>query len=267
MTEAATTEIVLSKKDEEKALAMYNFEAGGTHDELDKDSYAIPRIAVLEKMSPQVDADDAEYIEGAKPGVLCNTVFEELYPEGLWVIPVKRRDTFLEWNQRKDGGGFVAEHTLVDGRNILKQCTRNDTNFDITPNGTELHNPLEFYVLYTADKGETWHRAAIAMNRTRRKEGKKWNSRIDSFMRGGQQMSPLAQVYELGTARREGEQVSYLFKVGKGHFLPEFLKDADDVYAQAKLFLDQIDSGAAKVDREAEAAQAGNTADQEVEEF
>lgn len=259
----------LTKQDEQKAIAAYGYNQVSTNDELDRDSYAIPRIAVLEKMSPEVDEDNAEYIEGAKPGMLCNKVMGELYPGdvGIKVLPVKRRRVYLEWTPRNEGGGFVAEHNVADGESIMKQCTRNDKNVDITPNGTELHNVLEFYVMYSTDDGETWDRAIISMSRTRMAEGKKWNARIDSFTRSGQQITPLAQVYSLTTGRREKDgNVSYVFKVGKGEFLPEVVTDDANVFAQAKLFLEQIDSGAAKVDREAEASTA-TTVDSEAEDF
>jgi len=268
MSEAANKQ--LTTKQEQAALAAYSYEAGGTNDELDKDSYAIPRIAVLEKMSPEVDEEDAEYIEGAKPGMLCNKVMGELYPAepGIKVIPVKRRRVYLEWTPRSEGGGFVAEHNVADGEALMKQCTRNDKNVDITPNGTELHNVLEFYVLFSADQGETWDPAIISMSRTRMAEGKKWNMRIDSFTRGGTKVSPHAQVYDLTTGRREKDgNVSFLFKVGKGVFLPEAVNNDAEVFAQAHAFLASIDSGVAKVDRDAEAQNGAHATDAEVEDF
>ena len=243
----------LSKK-EQTDLTAYSYEAGNTNDELDSNSYAIPRIAVLEKMSPEVDPDGGEHIEGAKAGLLYNKVMGELY-ESIKVIPVKRRRVYLEWTPHDQGGGFVAEHTVAEGEALMKQCTRNDNNVDITPNGTELHNVLEFYVLYSADDGASFDPAIISMSRTRMAEGKKWNMRIDSFSRGGQKISPHAQVYEVTTGRREKNgHVSYLFKVGPAAFLPEAVENDADVFAQAQAFLASIDSGGTKVDREAEAA-------------
>lgn len=256
----------LSKK-EEAALAAYSYTATETHDELDMDSYAIPRIAVLEKMSPQVDPDAGEYIEGAKAGMLCNSVMGELYTSIL-AIPVKRRRVYLEWTPRNLGGGFVAEHNGAEGGELMKRTTRNEKNVDITPNGTELHNVLEFYVLFSADEGKTWGRAIMSMSRTRMAEGKKWNSRIDQFVRGGQRVTPLAQVYDISTARREKDgNVSYLFKVGNGKFLPEAVTNDDDVFAQAKAFLEAIDSGKARVDREAEASGSAQPAGDDGEDF
>lgn len=255
------------RKKEQSQIAAYSYEAGNTNDELDKGSYAIPRIAVLEKMSPEVDPDGGEYIDGAKAGLLCNKAMGELY-ESVQAIPVKRRRVYLEWTPRDQGGGFVAEHTVAEGEMLMKHCARNEKNVDITPNGTELHNALEFYVLFSTDGGETFDPAVISMSRTRMAEGKKWNTRIDSFTRGGVKISPHAQVYEIGTARREKDgNVSYLYKIGKGVYLPEAVENDAEVFAQAQAFLASIDSGNAKVDRDAEAAQAGSAGEHEEEAF
>lgn len=255
----------LTKKQEETALAAYSYEAGGTHDELDKDSYAIPRIALVEKLSPELEEDKPEYIPEAKPGMLVNKVMGEVYPGNILVLPVLRRRVYLEWTPRAQGGGFVAEHNVADGAELMKSTQRSEKNVDILPSGTELHNVLEFYVLASGDKGVTWEPAIISMSRTRMAEGKKWNMRIDSFSRNGTKITPLAQVYELGTAKRDNpEGVSYVFKVGAAQFLPEVVADDAAVFQQGKDFLEAVTSGQAQVNRDEE---AGATVDAGPEEF
>ena len=81
----------------------------------DKDSYAIPFIQILQKMSPQVDEDDPKHIEGAKPGMFLNTVTGKVFDgrEGLQIIPCAFRRTFIHWGNRKGSGdgGFKGEYT------------------------------------------------------------------------------------------------------------------------------------------------------------
>jgi hypothetical protein len=259
----------LTKKESEQALAAYGYDASASHDELDGDSYAIPRIAIIEALSPELDESTPEYLPEAKRGQLCNRVMGEMYSDGLMIIPVKRRRVYLEWTPRNEGGGFVAEHNTTEGDDLLAQCTRSEKNVDITPNGTELHNVLEFYVLASADKGETFAPAIISMSRTRMAEGKKWNLRIDNFMKDGKKIAPMAQVYELSTAKRDNpEGVSYVFKVGTGTFLPEAVANHAAVFAQAKGFLDAVDSGAAKVVHDDDVVKpAGADGDDEEQEF
>jgi len=254
----------LTKKQEEQALTACSYEAGGTQDELDKDSYAIPRIGVIEKLSPELEEDKPEYIADAKPGLLVNKVMGEVYPGNILVIPVLRRRVYLEWTPRAQGGGFVAEHNVTDGAELMKQTQRSEKNIDILPSGNELHNVLEFYVLASGDGGESFEPAIISMSRTRMAEGKKWNMRIDSFSRGGTKITPLAQVYDLGTAKRENpEGVSYVFKVGAAQFLPEVTSEDAAVFQQAKEFLEAVTSGQAQVNRDEEAGATTEAAEEE----
>jgi hypothetical protein len=257
----------LSKKAEEQALAAYGYDGSDNAADLDKDSYAIPRLAIIEKMSPELEEGDEAYIEGAKPGMIVNKVMGTLHTNDnpLHVIPVYRRRVYLEWVPRNQGGGFVAEHNVADGAELMKSTTRNEKNVDILPGtGNELHNVLEFYVLATAD-GIAWEPAVISMSRTRMAEGKRWNQRIDNFLRNGQKIKPWAQVYPMTTAKKDNpDGVSHVFKSGNAVFLPEFTDNDGDVFAMAESFHDAIKGGTAQVDREAEAkAAAGGTGDPE----
>ena len=56
-------------------------DAGRGMEEADKDSYAIPFLAILQGLSPQIES-----VEGARPGMICNTITNELFKECL-VIP------------------------------------------------------------------------------------------------------------------------------------------------------------------------------------
>lgn len=78
----------------------------------DRESFAIPFLALLQKGSPQCDSDNAAFMEEAKPGDFINTASGELFDgeEGVCVIPCAYSRRLLEWRPMEDGGGFVAEH-------------------------------------------------------------------------------------------------------------------------------------------------------------
>src|SRR5690606_39209842 len=67
-------------------------------------------------LSPQVDEDGPAYVQGAKKGMIINSVTEELYPgdPGVLFLPVHREHRFVEWVPRDQGGGFVASHEPTD---------------------------------------------------------------------------------------------------------------------------------------------------------
>src|SRR5579864_7705555 len=79
----------------------------------DKDSFAIPFIQILQKMSPMVDEDDPKHLDGAKAGMLYNTVTQKLTDgkTGLLIIPCYYKRTYIRWGGREGEGGFKGEIT------------------------------------------------------------------------------------------------------------------------------------------------------------
>jgi hypothetical protein len=82
----------------------------------DKDSFAIPFLRVLQKISPQCDEASGQYIEGAKGGQLFNSVTGELYDgkEGVIFLPCAFQRRFLRWAPRGSDGGYKGEYTPED---------------------------------------------------------------------------------------------------------------------------------------------------------
>lgn len=86
---------------------------GGGLEGADKDSYAIPFLRVIQKMSPQVDEASPEYNEDARPGMLLNTVTGELIDaksEDVHFLPCAFQRRFLLWGPRDNGGGYEGEY-------------------------------------------------------------------------------------------------------------------------------------------------------------
>lgn len=90
----------------------------------DKDSFAIPFLRVIQKMSPEVDESDAKYMENAKPGMLLNTVTRELYDgkKGVVILPVVFQRRFIHWGARgSENAGFQGEHSPTDAEMMSAQ--------------------------------------------------------------------------------------------------------------------------------------------------
>lgn len=106
------TEVAEVKKHEVAVAAGINFEddAGAGTEGVDKDSQAIPFLVVLQPLSPAI-ADGL--VEGAKPGLIMNTVTNELFTDIL-VVPAAFQRRYVEWAPRKKGGGYKGEHMPVD---------------------------------------------------------------------------------------------------------------------------------------------------------
>ncbi len=93
----------------------------------DIDSYAIPFLMVLQKMSPLVDEDDPKYVPGAKAGMLYNNVTGKLYDgkNGLLAIPCAFKRSYIRWGGREGGeGGFKGEMTVEQFNELREDPTK-----------------------------------------------------------------------------------------------------------------------------------------------
>lgn len=99
-----------------------DFGAGAGFEGTDLESYALPFIAVLQKMSPMVDEDDPKYVQGAKAGMLLNTVTQALYDGkvGLQIIPAAFKRSFIKWGARDSAEpGFKGEFTPEEFKQLV----------------------------------------------------------------------------------------------------------------------------------------------------
>jgi len=230
-------------KKSESLPDLYAAAPDDIQDDLDADSYAVPRLALIEKMSPQVDEAEAEFMPDAKPGMIFNSVTNQLFPAdtGLLVIPCFRQRVYVEWVPRSAGGGFVAVHDKVRGAELMLTTVRDADNNDVLPNGNELMDTFEFYVLAADPNTLDWEPAVISMSRTRAKEAKAWNYRINNRRINKVKVKPQAQVFEMLSAVRKGDQGnSYVWKAGDSVLVDVIEKDDP-----AALFRMAVDFGKA----------------------
>lgn len=92
--------------------ALMEQDAGNGMEGTDRESFAIPFLRVLQSNSPQVEEGNAQYIDGARPGMFFNTVTQEVYDgkEGVTFLPCAYQRRFIQWGPRgSESGGFKAE--------------------------------------------------------------------------------------------------------------------------------------------------------------
>ena len=77
------------KAKQETSLALFGNDVSKGFENMTQEDMALPFVRILGQLSPQVTDGDAKYIEGAKPGMIYNTVTSELYDgkKGIKVIP------------------------------------------------------------------------------------------------------------------------------------------------------------------------------------
>ena len=101
------------KAKQDTSLALFGDDVSKGFENMTQEDMALPFVRILGQLSPQVTDGDAKYIEGAKPGMIYNTVTSELYDgkKGIKVIPCYYKKDYPEWSDRGDGPGApVAIH-------------------------------------------------------------------------------------------------------------------------------------------------------------
>jgi hypothetical protein len=181
----------------------------------------IPRLTILQALSPQLDKKKAEYVENGAIGDVCDVGTGDLFPDGIVFLPVFYRKDYLEWAPRASGKGLVKIHTDPD---ILNQCTRDERNRPILPSGNYIAETAQFFGLNLSADGR---KSFIPMASTQLKKARGWLtvatgeklSRAD----GSTYMPPLFyRAYKLTTAEESNNEGAWAgWKITRGPCLPD----------------------------------------------
>lgn len=76
-----------------------------------KEDVAIPRLAILQQLSPMCTRGNAIYNADAKPGDIYNSVMDKRYDgeKGVEIILCAYQRNYIQWRLRTKGGGFVKD--------------------------------------------------------------------------------------------------------------------------------------------------------------
>ena len=212
----------------------------------DTSELQIPFVRVIQALSPQVKKSDSAFIKDAAQGDLFNTVTGEFWKgeKGIVVIPCYQETKYLEFIPRDQGGGFVGE-IEVDSP-VLSQTTR-DRSVELLPNGNQLQNTANFYVLM-AHPTMGLQKALICMSSTQLKKAKKWLTQAQSLMaegKNGMFVLPLcSSVYKLVSVAEKNEKGNWFgFEVSRERGLN--LDDHDDsmLFKHAVSFSQSVKAG------------------------
>jgi hypothetical protein len=204
----------------------------------------IPRLSMIQDLSPQRKANKPEYIEGAEEGMLFNTVTNELYPTFVLFVPVYFRLEWVIWKHRDSGGGFIGAYTTqqeavaaVADHALAGQMTeKNEPVLDVQD--TAQH----FGLLLDPNSSLEDPRAqeiVISMSRSQLKPSRQFNSQIK--LAGGDRWE---RYYKLSAVVTEGQKGDYFnWKVQQLGFVSE------SVYKQAESLYEAVKAGQRDVER------------------
>lgn len=158
------------------------------------DDLSIPRLDVIQALSPQRKKSDPAYIEGAEEGQLFNSVTQELYGTEVRFVPVYFRKEWLVWKDRDAGGGFCGAYPTPAEAN----ATRNEL-------GTDTHEVMDtgqHFGIIVSDDG--MEEVVISMSRSKMKASRQLNTLCK--MAGGDRFGSM---YEVSAIEVSGDKGDY----------------------------------------------------------
>ena len=236
---------VAMKKENAVAVNMFEADADKGSQNMTQEDLALPFLKVLGQLSPEVNKRDGKYVEGAEPGMILNTVTNEVFDgaKGIDVLPVFYERKYVEWQDRGEGKGApVAIHDASS--DIMSQTTRDKSFKDRLPSGNYLENTANHYVVVLGDSPQT---ALISMKATQLKISRKWNSIMMGIKLQGKNglFTPptYSHIYNLKTVQMSNDKGTWFgWEVSKVGPVSD-----QKVYGIAKSFADQVGKGDVQV--------------------
>ena len=236
------------------SVSLFGNDLSKGFENMTQDDLALPFIRILGQLSPQVTQGDAKYIEGAKSGMIYNTVTNDLFDgkKGIKVIPCYYKKDYPEWSNRGDGPGApVAIH--LPNSPVIATGKRDGSKIRL-PNGNYLEETASYFVMVeTATGGFT--PALITMKSTQLNVSKKWNSMMKTTQfpdgKGGFATPPMfGVVYNLASTLQKNDKGSwYGWVVTMDRILGQ---EDKSLYLGAKDFGANVSKGAVQTKSEVE---------------
>lgn len=184
----------------------------------------LPRIDVLQGLSPQINKKKDEYIKNAEVGMIFNTLTGELYPEGISFTPISFVKRYLVWVDRKmDNKGGL--------RGVFDSEAEAEAFFDEQDDKDKLEIAPTAEHLVILNNGDE---VIISMAKSKMKVSRKFNSLIR--LNGGDRFG---HRYLLTSIDDEGAKGEYQnLKIEKDGY------PSEEVYVKAEKLYEAIASGA-----------------------
>lgn len=156
----------------------------------------LPKIDIIQQMSPQKVKTDAKYIEGAEDGMLFNSLTGELY-EQIFVINLAFEVQYSVFRKRNAGGGFEGFfNSESDAMRHIEERQLDPKMHDITE--TSIHK-----CLLLDENGHPKQPVLFYMSRSKSRVSNGWNTEIQLK---GQGSARFATVWQVGTVRETNRQ-------------------------------------------------------------
>lgn len=239
----------LAKSEESKAVVaddgfdpLDQYAGVGTENVTAKD-LIIPRVTILQGLSPQINKSKAEYIKGAEVGTICDVALGQVFGESISFLPCYFNRRWLEWAPRASGKGLVRIH---DTNDILSECNQDEKGRWFTAEGNSIQEAAQFFGLNLSAGGR---KCFIPMSGTQLKKARRLLSFVTDFKTKSGKPAPMFYAsYKMGTvseSNNEGDWIGWKIEIDKKlQDLPNF----EALMNECADFARVLKSGAARAD-------------------
>jgi hypothetical protein len=196
------------------------------NENVSNDDLQLPRIDVLQALSPQTQKKKDEYIDGAEAGMLFNTLTGELYPDGVNITPISFVKRHLVWvdRQKDSEGGLRGVFDSSDEAERFVEAQEDEDKLEVVPTAEHL---------VLLDDGTE---VILSMAKSKMKVSRKFNSLVR--LNGGDRFSRKYLVTSVSDKSAQGEFENIAI-ANAGY-------PSKEVYEKAETLFEAISSGSKK---------------------
>ena len=213
------------------------------------DDMSLPRLSIIQDLSPQRKKNEDAYIDGAEEGMIFNTANNKLFSGGnVIVVPCFFRAEYVVWKDRKKGGGFGGAFGTEEQAEQWISEQEDAPDWGVSYTHQHFCN-----MIFPDHTEETPHveDVVISMSRSQLKPSRKWNTMIQSA--GGDRFARAYKLVVIQDKSPKGEFYNWSVKQ-LGYISTSLFKRAEATYEAVK-------SGHKDVARDADLAERVDASD------
>jgi hypothetical protein len=200
-------QIVTKKAAGLPSASLFEADAHLGFENVKTESLAPPILKLLQNGSAEAKKMNQNFIQGAEPGMILNTISKKIYDgaKGISVVPCHYRLEYQEWSDYGTGSGR-PENIYPDTSDILTKTTQGPDGRDRLQNGNYILTVGQHFVLVV--DGGNIEPAMISMSSSQGKVSRKWNAMMMSITldgKNGPYTPPsFSHIYKLSTVINSG---------------------------------------------------------------
>ena len=177
-------QIVTKKTAGLPSASLFEADAHLGFENVKTESLAPPILKLLQNGSAEAKKMNQNFVQGAEPGMIFNTISKKLYDgtKGISVVPCHYKLEYQEWSDYGTGSGR-PEMIYPDTSDILSKTTKGNDGRDRLQNGNYILTVGQHFVIVV--DGENFEPAMISMSSSQGKISRKWNAMMMSITLDG----------------------------------------------------------------------------------